>query len=255
MQSAIYEGTIKHRRHVPVKNSFCYRLFMLYIDLNELDEVFTSNNLWSVEKRNVAVFKRSDHLGEQNVPLADSVRQLVQEKSGLTLNGPVRILTHLRYFGYCFNPVSFYYCYDFKGEHIEAIVLEVHNIPWLQEHCYVLTGNLNKDSDEWKHYKFNKEFHVSPFMDMDFMYAARFLTPGPHLRAHLQNIKSGKKYFDATLNLSRIEISSPRLTRLLLRYPMMTAQVALKIHWQALKLKIKGSSVLSHSEHKNERLS
>jgi DUF1365 family protein len=143
--------------------------------------------------------------------------------------------------GHCFNPVSFYYCFDSTDSHIEAVVLEVHNTPWRQEHCYVLTENQNLHHTRWQHYVFNKEFHVSPFMDMDFIYKGRFLTPGPDIRVHLENFKADEKYFDATLNLSRQEITGLRLTSLLLTYPIMTIQVVMKIYWQALKLKAKGA--------------
>ncbi len=241
MHSAIYEGTIQHRRFIPVKNHFKYRIFMLYLDLDELNEVFDSSRFWSIEKRNIAVFRRSDHLGNPDIPLVDSIRELVYKKTGLEVSGPVRMLTHLRYFGHCFNPVSFYYCFDPKSEQTEAIVLEVHNIPWLQEHCYVLTDDINEGRDSWKLYRFQKDFHVSPFMDMDFTYEGRFLEPTSHIRAHLQNIKAGQKYFDATLNLSRKEITDSELNGLLLRYPLMTIQVVTKIYYQALKLKLKGA--------------
>ena len=135
--SGIYEGTVRHRRFNPVLNGFQYRLFMMYLDLEELPTLIRDRWLWSVNKVNLAFFRRRDHLGDPRLPLDRSVRDLVEEQLGERPEGPIRLLTHLRYFGICFNPVSFYYCYDKDGRYVQTIVAEVHNTPWLEQHCYV----------------------------------------------------------------------------------------------------------------------
>ncbi|MRR58659.1 MAG: DUF1365 family protein, partial [Deltaproteobacteria bacterium] len=111
-RSFIYTGRVEHRRYAPVGNVFSYRLFMLYLDLAELEEIFTERWLWSVERANIASFLRRDHLGDPDIPLDEAVRGLVEARTASRPAGPIRILTHLRYFGHCFNPVSFYYCFD-----------------------------------------------------------------------------------------------------------------------------------------------
>ena len=138
MNSCIYTGTVRHRRVNPVPHAFTYRLFMMYLDLGELPAVFQQRWLWSVDRPNVASFRRSDHVGDPGTPLEGSIRALVAERTGQTPDGPIRLLTHCRYFGYVFNPVSFFFCYDGSGEHVEAIVAEITNTPWGERHCYVL---------------------------------------------------------------------------------------------------------------------
>jgi DUF1365 family protein len=110
MHSALYIGQVKHRRQAPRVHEFRYPLFMAYLDLAELEQVFARRWFWSIDRANLASFRRSDHLGDPALPLADAVRELVAERTGVRPRGPIRLLTHLRYFGYCFNPVSFYYC-------------------------------------------------------------------------------------------------------------------------------------------------
>ena len=122
--SCIYEGWVRHRRHAPHAHAFRYRMYMLYLDLAELDRVFSARWLWSVNRRNLAQFKRSDYLGDPSMPLVDAVRARVREATGRTPEGPIRVLTHLRYFGHCFNPVSFYYCYADDGVTLDTIVAE-----------------------------------------------------------------------------------------------------------------------------------
>jgi DUF1365 family protein len=247
LKSGIYEGTVRHRRYRPVLNQFRYRLFMLYLDLNELPHVFSLHPLWSYEKNNAASFFRADHLGNARVPLDQAVRELVAMQGGRTVMGPIRLLTHLRYFGYCFNPVSFYYCYDEDDAHVETIVAEVHNTPWNEEHLYVFDKLQNEHpSSHWRRHHFRKAFHVSPFMDMDIDYDWRFRVPGKKLNVHMIDNYKGKPIFDASLSLQRREMSHGALTRALFMYPLMTLKVITAIHWQALRLYLKGATVYTH---------
>ena len=139
MHSAIYHGWLRHRRTAPRKHAFRYLLFMIYLDLGALDRGFRGRWLWSARRTALARFDRADRLGDPALPLERSVRDLVESRSGRRPAGPIRLLTHLRYFGYCFNPVSFYYCFDVAGERIEHMVAEVNNTPWGEQHWYVLS--------------------------------------------------------------------------------------------------------------------
>jgi DUF1365 family protein len=246
MHSAIYEGSVRHRRFTPVRNEFTYRLFMMYLDLAELAEVFRGRLLWSTDRFNLACLCRRDHLGDPAVSLAEAVRRLVLERTGVRPTGPIRLLTHLRYFGHCFNPVSFFYCYDPSGEKVETVVAEVMNTPWHERYCYVLTETMNEHHPPWKRYRFPKTFHVSPFIDMNVRYDWRFLPPGERLQAHMEDHVEGHKLFDATLSLRRRPITGVALARVLARYPLMTVQVVAKIHWQALRLWRKGAPFYAH---------
>jgi len=171
----------------------------------------------------------------------------VEKRLGQSPEGPIRLLTHLRYFGINFNPVSFYYCYDKDDRYVEAIVAEVHNTPWLEEHCYVFGEAQNEHPLKgWKRYRFPKDFHVSPFMEMEIWYDWRFREPGESINVHIINMAQGKKRFDATLSLKRREITGTSLARVLLTYPLMTTKIVCMIYWQALRLLIKGASLYVH---------
>ncbi len=246
MHSAIYEGTVRHRRFAPVSNEFSYRLFMMYLDLAELPDLFHGYRFWSTEHFNLACLRRQDHLGDPATCIDESVRQLVGEQTGARPAGPIRLLTHLRYFGHCFNPVSFFYCYDSAGERVETIVAEITNTPWHERYCYVLPDAMNEHRRPWMRYRFPKTFHVSPFIDMNVDYDWRFLEPGERLQVHMEDHVGGNKMFDATLSLRRRPITGTNLRRVLVRYPLMTVQVVAKIHWQALRLWRKGAPFYAH---------
>ena len=175
---------------------------------------------------------------------SDAVRDTVEQHTGKRPIGPIRLLTHLRFFGISFNPVSFYYIYDAADTHVETVVAEITNTPWRQRHCYVLSAQPNSP---WR-WQFNKEFHVSPFLPMDMQYDWRLSAPDEALRVHMENWRDGRKDFDATLTLQRKPMNSWSLSTALLSFPVITLQVITLIHWQALKLFIKRVPFFTHPD-------
>ncbi|HEX8777037.1 MAG TPA: DUF1365 family protein, partial [Rhodanobacter sp.] len=158
LRSAVYEGTVWHRRTTPHPHAFSYRMAQLYLDLDELDRVFANRWLWSNGRRNLAEFRRSDYLGPAEMPLADAVRLRVQQAVGRRPAGPIRLLTHLRYGGIVFNPVSFYYCYGEDGDTLECIVAEITNTPWHERHAYVLPRETAQTRGHLLRWDFPKTF-------------------------------------------------------------------------------------------------
>lgn len=245
--SAVYEGWVRHRRHAPVANHFRYRLYMLYVDLDELPRLFT-RGLWSLARRNLAWFRRADYLGPQDVPLDEAVRDLVERETGRRPAGPVRMLTQVRTFGYVFNPVTFYYCFDAAGTRVESIVTHITNTPWGERFAYVHTraGADEDASGRRLRFHFPKAFHVSPFMRMAQDYDWRFVEPGERLVVHMEAHEDGARRLDATLALRRRAWSPRVLHRLLLRHPFMTFTVMGAIYWQALRLWWKRCPFIPH---------
>lgn len=246
MHSSLYVGQVRHRRFTPVQRAFSYRLFMLYLDLAELPALFERRWLWSARRPNLAWFRRADHFGAAHVPLDTAVRNLVEGECGRRPRGPIRLLTHLRYFGYGFNPVSFYFCFNAQDDAIEQIVAEVNNTPWNQQHCYVLDSQ-GQPAGARRH-RLDKAFHVSPFMDMAIRYDWHFSHPGRRLAVHMQNYRGAARLFDATLSLQRRPIHAHSLAGVLLRFPLMTARVTAGIYYQALRLWLKGTPFFPHPD-------
>lgn len=249
LASAIYEGWVRHRRYAPRRHAFRYRIAMLWVDLAELPRLFEGRWLWSLNRPNLAQFRRNDYLGPADIPLDEAVRRRVAEHTGSRPEGPIRLLTHLRYAGHCFNPVSFYYCYGADGHTLQAILAEITNTPWKERHAYVLPiaeGTRHGSVHAWR---FAKTFHVSPFMAMARGYDWRFSAPGEALRVHMNVLRGDGRDFDATLVLRRRDFDGAGLARVLCRFPLMTLKVVAAIHWEALRLWLKRAPVHDHPRH------
>jgi DUF1365 family protein len=262
VNSCLYEGSVRHRRVGAVEDEFRYPLFMAYLDLAELPECFDGAWLWSARRPALAWFRRADYVGDPDVPLADSVRELVKARTGVEVDGPIRLLTHLRYFGKSFNPVSFYYCFSNDGKQVVAVVADVTNTPWGERHSYVMRVDRSADRGtvNLMRARFDKQLHVSPLMGMDHTYDWRLTEPGEQLLVHIESHRAGGKprgekgaedgyrerVFDATLTLERRELTPSALRGALLRYPFLTARILTRIYTHALRLKLRGAPYFPH---------
>lgn len=249
MQSAIYRGELRHRRFFPKRHEFTYSTTLFYLDLDELPGLFSESMFWSLNRWNLGSFHRTDYLGDPAVPLADAVRDRACELAGYCPDGPVRMLTNLRIWGFCFNPVTFYFLFGKGEQHPELIVAEVNNTPWKERHSYLVKC----DSETGKtRSNFAKQFHVSPFNPLAMEYRWVSTAPGESLLVHMENhggmASTGLNglHMDATLRLQRNPWSSSLLNKILWLHPWNSIKVPLAIYWQALKLLVKGVPVYDH---------
>lgn len=219
---------------------------MAYLDLDELPNLFNRFLFWSAQGFNLAWYRRADHMGSSQEALANSIRKKVYGETGREPAGPIRLLTHLRYFGYGFNPVSFYYCFDATDSYVEFLVAEVNNTPWAEQHVYVYSVSASKRGSKKLVFRAHKQFHVSPFMPMDMDYIWRLSTPGDRLAVHIENYRSEEKVFDATLALRKKPINSINLTKVLAVFPFMTAKVVFLIYFEAMRLWLKKVPIYHH---------
>lgn len=245
MKSRLYEGLLRHRRVSPRRHEFRYKVFMPYICLDELPELFSGTPFWSATGSALGAYRRSDFLGDPALPLQDEVRRRVFEETGKKHEGPIYLLANLRYYGHIMNPIACYYCFNEDESQLEFLVAEVNNTPWDERHSYVLEG---PDGKTWLRTQFDKAFHVSPFNPMGMRYHWRSNTPDRRLVLHMENSSGGDKVFDATLSLKAQPMTAASLNWALLRYPFMTIKVGLAIYWQALRLYFKGVPVYTHPD-------
>ena len=244
MHSAIYKGLLRHRRFIPVDHKFSYKVFMLYLDLDEIDEVLSKTRFWSRKPWRPARFARSDFLGDPQQSLQAAVRGRIFEETGRRQIGPIRMLANLRYFGFIINPITCYYCFD-EQENLKTIVTEVTNTPWKERKSYVLTCD---PKENYQRINFKKSLHVSPFNPMNMTYRWTSNNPAERLSLNLESVQAGNTHLDATLVLKRHEIHASSLRNTLLQYPWITAKILASIYWQALRLALKKTPFYTHPQ-------
>jgi DUF1365 family protein len=236
--SGIYEGTVIHHRFEPIDRRFSYRIAMAYLDLAEIDEVCDCHPLWSNERANAVSFRRADYLGDPDIPLDESVRALVAERTGHRPRGRICLLTQVRTWGWLFNPISVYYCFDEAGVTVAHKVVEVMNTPWHERVAYVLPGVGS--------YVVDKAMHVSPFLPMDLRHCFVIGPPGERLVLGVDDLRDDKKVFSASMVLRLRTADRSTLGRVLWRFPLMTMRVSWGIYRQALSLKLRGVGFHPH---------
>jgi uncharacterized protein len=242
----IYKGQINHTRYTPFKHFFTYSLFMVYFDINKIGDILNRSFLWGVNKPAIVSLYRKDYHGDPSKSLDQAVRDTIAEKTGKEIKGPIRILTHLRYFGFCFNPVTFYYCFDELDSKLEMIMAEVTNTPWNERYSYFIDNKTNIKSKVNLTAELEKKLHVSPFWGMDHQYEWLFTEPDKTLAVNMKNFKSEIKVFDATLSMKREELTTKALIFSILRFPFITLSVVFRIHLQAAKLWFKKAPFFTH---------
>ena len=245
LRSGLYEGTVIHHRSEPVDHRFSYRIAMTCLDLAEVDEICQIHPLWSAEHRNAVSFRRRDYLGDPAVPLDAAVRDRVEAETGRRPTGPIALLTHVRTWGWLFNPISVYYCFDPGGRAVEAAVVEVTNTPWHERVTYVLPGTGNHLVD--------KKLHVSPFLPMDLRHRFVLGQPDDRLVLGVDDLRDGRQVFTASMVLHRRPPDRSSLGRVLWRFPLMTMRVSWGIYRQALALRRLGVPFRPHPDRSEER--
>ncbi len=255
VHSALYRGWVRHRRFVPKAHAFTYPLLMWYVDLDEVVQVMAQRWYTSLERFNLIAFRRKDYFAPEQQDLKQAVIDRVAQDDPDAARGITRVamLTHLRYLGYLFNPVTFYYCFQNDGR-LCAILAEITNTPWGERHAYVLPLPADSAHGAYHRFEFDKQFHVSPFNPMAMRYHWVFSQPEQQvLRVHMDNTvaaPSGEpgKHFDATLVMKRQRLGQG-MGRVLIRYPLETVKVSMGIYWQALRLWWKGVPFHDHPKH------
>ncbi|MFH2130914.1 MAG: DUF1365 domain-containing protein [bacterium] len=244
MNSALYTGTLMHGRYLPRKHAFVTTIKMLLLDLDELDSLFTKSKLWVRERFGFVSFKRKDYLPDGCPSVKEAVIQTVASETGVRPEGPVFMLTNLRYWGLQFNPASFFYCFDKSGETLTHILIEVHNTPWGERHRYVLP----LETPGQREFQFNKEFHVSPFNPMDMKYICSFSMPAEQLSVQMENHKDGDLHFKAVLKLTRDELNPQAMTRFARNAWKLPFRIMAGIYWQAARLMLKRVPFYNHPQ-------
>jgi hypothetical protein len=237
LRSALYRGLVTHHRHGAVEHRFTQRVTMGLFDLAEIDQVCGRHPLWSSNGRAPVEFRRSDYLGDPSIPLDQAVRDLVAERTGRRPTGPVSVLTMPRTWGWLFNPISCYFCYDDAGA-VEAMVPEVTNTPWHERHAYVV----GSPGTHW----LDKSLHVSPFFPMDQRYRLHYTAPGPRLSVSFSVEQAGDPVLFAGVSLERQEVTRAALGSVVWRPGRSTLGVSAGIYHQALALKRKGATFHPH---------
>jgi DUF1365 family protein len=236
MRSSLLLGNLMHVRGTPVKNTFVYPVFYLLLDLDELPDLDRRLSLFGVNRAAPIAFHDKDHLGDPGKSVKANLAAFLDKNGFNPPEGRVLLLTLPRLFGYVFNPVSFFYCYDVDDK-LVLIVAEVNNT-WGERHPYILLPDKAETikSDGVVTCRAEKVFYVSPFIEMEAHYEFTFSPLGEKVHVHIDEYQNGVKFFTARLWGERAPLTDQKLRNVLIRYPFSTIMVMVRILWQALKL-------------------
>lgn len=238
MRSGIYTGSIVHARRGAPQHSFAYKHHTLLIDLDELSQLDDEHRLLSVEHPNLMSFRRADYFGDPQRPLIECIRDVVEARLASRPDGPIVQLGHVRTFGWLFNPITLYYCYERTGHRVVAVVAVVTNTPWKESHAYVMAGSGT--------HRFAKALHVSPFFGMHQTYEMTVSEPGEEIVVRITTEENGAAVFFVELRLRRRELSRSAIRQFLISRPLATVAVSARIHLQAARLWMAGARFHRH---------
>ncbi|HJZ22728.1 MAG TPA: DUF1365 domain-containing protein [Bradyrhizobium sp.] len=236
--AALYFGDVMHARLKPIGHRFSYRVMSLLIDLDRLAEADRQSPLFGVNRPALYSFSETDHGDRDGSPLAHYARRRGAEHGVDLTGGRVQLLCYPRLFGYAFNPLSVYFCYRADGE-LALMIYEVRNT-FGDIHPYVLPVRPGEVSAAGLRQAQDKLFYVSPFIGMAMRYRFRVSLPGERIKLRILETDREGPLLAATFNGRRRALTSTALVRSFLALPLVTFKIVAAIHWEALRLWLKG---------------
>lgn len=247
--SALYHGAVVHRRTRPKRNRLRYNVFNILFDLDELEALDRELRFFSRNRFNWFSFYDRDH-GDGKLPLRDYVESILRRYGLDIAGGPIRLLCMPRVLGYVFNPISVYFCYRPSGS-LAATLYEVNNT-FGERHYYLVP--VNEDADVVATQTAAKRFHVSPFLPLDLRYRFRIAPPDDATAVSVHVHDKQGLLVAASFSAVRTELTNGTLSTTFVLYPLLTLKVVAGIHWEALKLWLKGVKVWTKPEPPEERI-
>ncbi|WP_280790757.1 DUF1365 domain-containing protein [Methylopila sp. M107] len=241
--ASLYVGKVMHARLKPKPHRFAYSVFSLLIDLDRLGEAGRMSRLFSVGRFNLLSFRESDH-GSGDGALSAQIRAAL-DRAGVDLDGGrVLLLCYPRLLGYVFNPLATYWCYG-ADDALKAVVYEVTNT-FHERHAYVAPVRDGELGLAGLRQSRDKLMYVSPFLDMEMAYAFRLRPPGESVRLRILESDAEGPILSATFAGERQALTSASVLKLCAGFPLMTLKVMAAIHWEALRLWVKGIRLADH---------